>query len=270
MARISCSQDFERSTISSLDRKLPQIDDDNLSVLDDNILDCNAPNMSTDTGHRRESFATSATAYSSTDAGWSGYHYGVEPVPVQQHSSAQGFINQHGSTFSSTAPSSSVQYSQTPTWHISGTSGSCTPTPNYEGSMTEYEGSRTAAHHLEANHSSHSAIYENSPGHATPRFKPNNLFGTTVQATKDWISATSSEPREFSSIPPHSYTNSPPFTSSAHLLRPDGIRKKNARFEIPAERNLRTIDHLINQTSDEQEIKELKQQKRLLRNRQAA
>ena len=57
---------------------------------------------------------------------------------------------------------------------------------------------------------------------------------------------------------------------STPLLRRDGIRKKNARFEIPAERNLRTIDQLINQTNDEGEIKELKQQKRLLRNRQAA
>jgi hypothetical protein len=52
--------------------------------------------------------------------------------------------------------------------------------------------------------------------------------------------------------------------------RGDGIRKKNARFDIPAERNLTNIDQLISQSTDEQEIKELKQQKRLLRNRQAA
>ncbi|KAK2593071.1 hypothetical protein QQS21_009237 [Conoideocrella luteorostrata] len=54
------------------------------------------------------------------------------------------------------------------------------------------------------------------------------------------------------------------------LRRGDGIRKKNARFDIPAERNLNNIDTLIAQSSDDQEIKELKQQKRLLRNRQAA
>jgi hypothetical protein len=52
--------------------------------------------------------------------------------------------------------------------------------------------------------------------------------------------------------------------------RRDGIRKKNARFEIPAERTLSNIDHLISQSNNEDEIKELKQQKRLLRNRQAA
>lgn len=63
---------------------------------------------------------------------------------------------------------------------------------------------------------------------------------------------------------------SPTFNPNPPLLRRDGIRKKNARFEIPAERTLRTIDTMINNTTDEQEIKELKQQKRLLRNRQAA
>jgi hypothetical protein len=58
--------------------------------------------------------------------------------------------------------------------------------------------------------------------------------------------------------------------SHNELRRGDGIRKKNARFDIPAERNLGNIDQLISQSTDEQEIKELKQQKRLLRNRQAA
>lgn len=52
--------------------------------------------------------------------------------------------------------------------------------------------------------------------------------------------------------------------------RDGGIRKKNARFDIPAERNLFNIDQLIASCTNEDEMKELKQQKRLLRNRQAA
>ena len=64
--------------------------------------------------------------------------------------------------------------------------------------------------------------------------------------------------------------NSPAIRSHNDMRRGDGIRKKNARFDIPAERNLSNIDQLIAQSTDEQEIKELKQQKRLLRNRQAA
>jgi hypothetical protein len=54
------------------------------------------------------------------------------------------------------------------------------------------------------------------------------------------------------------------------VMRSDGIRKKNAKFDIPAERNINTIDTLIAHAGTEEEKKELKQQKRLLRNRQAA
>ncbi|KAL5430949.1 hypothetical protein PMIN07_006510 [Paraphaeosphaeria minitans] len=62
------------------------------------------------------------------------------------------------------------------------------------------------------------------------------------------------------SSPPRSFTPQ----------RGGGIRKKNARFDIPSERNLFNIDQLIHSCTDDQELKELKQQKRLLRNRQAA
>lgn len=63
---------------------------------------------------------------------------------------------------------------------------------------------------------------------------------------------------------------SPALRGHNDLRRGDGIRKKNARFDIPADRNLHNIDSLIAMSTDENEIKELKQQKRLLRNRQAA
>lgn len=54
------------------------------------------------------------------------------------------------------------------------------------------------------------------------------------------------------------------------LARRDGIRKKNGRIEIPQERTIQTIDDMIDQTTDDDLLKELKQQKRLLRNREAA
>lgn len=82
-----------------------------------------------------------------------------------------------------------------------------------------------------------------------------------------WASTTSSENAEIRH-PPRSPRYRP--TSPMTVIRSDGIRKKNARFEIPKERNLANIDALIMQSTDEAEKKELKQQKRLLRNRQAA
>lgn len=63
--------------------------------------------------------------------------------------------------------------------------------------------------------------------------------------------------------------SSPPRTM-VDLQRRDGIRKKNGRIDIPQERNIHTIDQLIETTKDEDMLKELKQQKRLLRNREAA
>jgi len=48
------------------------------------------------------------------------------------------------------------------------------------------------------------------------------------------------------------------------------LQKKNTRVEIPPERTLQNIDDLIRGASSEEQIKELKKQKRLLRNRKAA
>ncbi|CAJ0547470.1 Ff.00g042240.m01.CDS01 [Fusarium sp. VM40] len=47
-------------------------------------------------------------------------------------------------------------------------------------------------------------------------------------------------------------------------------RAQNTRFDVPEGRNLGNIDHLIAQCTDEREIKEFKQQKRVLRSGQAA
>lgn len=86
------------------------------------------------------------------------------------------------------------------------------------------------------------------------------------QSSQGWMPA----PMDLADAPSHP-NKSPSYRNDSPLsMRRDGIRKKNARFEIPAERTLSNIDHLISQSTNEEEIKELKQQKRLLRNRQAA
>ncbi|OCK77077.1 hypothetical protein K432DRAFT_395902 [Lepidopterella palustris CBS 459.81] len=53
-------------------------------------------------------------------------------------------------------------------------------------------------------------------------------------------------------------------------FRRGGVRKKNARFDIPPERSLQNIDQLISESINDDEIRELKKEKLLLRNRQAA
>ncbi|GAB7342594.1 hypothetical protein MBLNU457_g0767t1 [Dothideomycetes sp. NU457] len=59
-------------------------------------------------------------------------------------------------------------------------------------------------------------------------------------------------------------------SSAADCLRSDMSRKKNTKIDIPSERNLLNIDRLIEESTNELERKELKSQRRLLRNREAA
>ncbi|KAI5290466.1 hypothetical protein KEM54_001472 [Ascosphaera aggregata] len=136
-------------------------------------------------------------------------------------------------------------------------------------------------------------MFSGSPGYEWPQpesvayaggvMDPLDPMVTSMQHRQSFpLPSVEAEPREWSSacqaVPEHSM-QSPRFdkhslaygrTSSNMRFRGDGIRKKNARFEIPAEVNLDTVDRLISQATDDALIKELKQQKRLLRNRQAA
>lgn len=83
-----------------------------------------------------------------------------------------------------------------------------------------------------------------------------------------WPSADQGVLIEKSNLPSHFQSRSPRNLPTTKV--PDGVRKKNARFAIPEGRNLETIDRMITEAPTETLAKELKQQKRLLRNRQAA
>lgn len=105
----------------------------------------------------------------------------------------------------------------------------------------------------------------NNPPSGAPLFTAAGAPGSIPASPhqKEWVTHAHAIPKK---MQPGS-----PIRSHNDLRRgADGIRKKNARFEIPADRNLSNIDQLIAMSTDEQEVKELKQQKRLLRNRQAA
>ena len=135
-------------------------------------------------------------------------------------------------------------------------SGSATPLPQFDGLPVDYEANTSIFH-------------RQSLGAQAPFGHPNavGLFsgvGSQMPSPpkEHWMGA--------GQMSKKMRPGSPSARSHNELRRGDGIRKKNARFEIPAERNLSNIDQLIASSTDEQEVKELKQQKRLLRNRQAA
>ena len=97
---------------------------------------------------------------------------------------------------------------------------------------------------------------------------PDSAISMSPQSSQEGWTSTSSEQAEHAGHVVQSPGYCPVSPSTAG--RPDGVRKKNARFEIPKDRNLRNIDQLIHESKDDAEKKELKAQKRLLRNRQAA
>ena len=115
--------------------------------------------------------------------------------------------------------------------------------------------------------------------HATPMPPPatngNEHFPFTSsmaspQSETGWLSASSSS--ETRKTPKREAISRQSFATFPQHLRREGIRKKNARVEIPEGRTIDTIEEEIRlcDPNDEAKLKELKQFKRLLRNREAA
>ncbi|RCI15023.1 hypothetical protein L249_6867 [Ophiocordyceps polyrhachis-furcata BCC 54312] len=238
-------------------------EDEDKSVLEDGIIDPGAVDSGLElsppmVSSRRESFAVGSALFSPKSEGW-------HSVDMQSLPSNNPFVDQ-ASTGNDNSPFTRLdntqqqqvfgaqQQQQTGAWlvghgHDSGSgpgSGAATPFPAFD--HVEYD-------------SGVSIFHRQMQGQTS--FGASNIFGPLdpsmpTSPQKDW------------SVNKQRRAGSPPIRSHNDMRRGDGIRKKNARFEIPAERNLNNIDQLIAQSTDDQEVKELKQQKRLLRNRQAA
>ncbi|GAM90902.1 hypothetical protein ANO11243_089480 [Dothideomycetidae sp. 11243] len=85
----------------------------------------------------------------------------------------------------------------------------------------------------------------------------------------DWMAMAAND-AQAKGLPRHMRAGYRPPRPTPTRAASDGVRKKNARIDIPADRTLGNIDELIDKAHDEDEVKELKAQRRLLRNREAA
>ncbi|KAI1302234.1 bZIP transcription factor [Xylaria venustula] len=236
-------------------------EEDDAGILDEGILDHSTIDsgleMSPPMGDsRRDSFAVAGALFSPKTEDW-------HSVDMQSVPSNNPFLEpQNNNPFTRPDPPAHATYgSQNQPWSMGHGSGTCTP--------VQYDG-------LEATYDGGASIFQRSMPMQTPFSNPtghvplfsavgpsNSSMPTSPQ--KDWMS-TDFKAQSLK----RSQVESSAIRSHNEMRRGDGIRKKNARFDIPAERNLDNIDTLISQSTDDQEIKELKQQKRLLRNRQAA
>ncbi|KAL3478976.1 hypothetical protein BJX99DRAFT_255977 [Aspergillus californicus] len=274
MARFShpTAFDFYHQSPSTLDAKPSSTqsypDEDEMSVLDDKILDSNAASdlSSSVADHRRHSYEHGPEAYQHRDSVWSDFSQSVSSNQ-SRHSSQVGptfFEPAHHPFMRMDSGLPYVQPQQP--WTISKDSGSCTPSAMYEPYPSEIENSSVAPFAGGAVGPVNTVNMPSMSYRHPMHFAPPGAVAMSPQSSQGWMPASTDMP-DAGSRP----KNSPTYRNSSPLsVRRDGIRKKNARFEIPAERTLSNIDHLISQSNNEDEIKELKQQKRLLRNRQAA
>ncbi|KAF2836570.1 hypothetical protein M501DRAFT_939754 [Patellaria atrata CBS 101060] len=276
--------DFHRpsSQLSDTDRKpLSLFDDD----FDDSILDTSL--MSPVSGHRRDSFSTSNGLFSPVDNLFDDHfsHAVFDQGTVQRISFEQQ--PQSNNPFARITPTQAATYGQRPLWPISEIS------ENSSGSVTPV--GPKPSKYLAAGPFGTTDFDQGSqqpfmpvPQSGLPQFggqpvqdnvRPSSIFPPSAQGGpelvqsprdgQDWMgmAAQESEARHANKrVRP----NTPPRSFSPGFSRRDGVRKKNARFDIPTGRDLTNIDQLIASCNNEEQLKELKQQKRLLRNRQAA
>lgn len=230
----------ESSYLQSLSR-------DHATTLEDAIFDNYnndnlelSPNMD---GSRRESFATGPSLFSPKSEDWQGVDMQSIPsgnpfVDQQQNANVAGFAQGTTHDF----------VSQANMWPMRGAVPGTSP--QQVEAITEMD-------------PTFQMMNATMPFNHPHMFAPaagqlNHNMGGAAIVPKEWTRSSHMPPREQQ------------VTQSISDARQEGIRKRNTRFEIPPEHNLGNIDHLIAQSTDEHRIKELKAQKRLLRNRQAA
>ncbi|KAL9015670.1 MAG: hypothetical protein Q9185_006950 [Variospora sp. 1 TL-2023] len=278
MARLAYNPNFKHSNplYLRIDPEQPFADDETDSVLDDAILERPASDISLrDMGHQRENIAVDAPIMSSRDSRWSDFTFPADSAAHLQSSNMTSplFFEQGGQAYVQDDSVSGTIYNHpsAATWQAPSDQDSCTPTTSYDCFSSDQDAKTMVPfHHDESLNQPPPSMYGGLPIVQPPTLYAGGALSTSPRSAQDWSSISSAEHVDFHQMHRPGPLSSPNYNPNPPLLRRDGIRKKNARFEIPAERTLRTIDQMISQTTDEAQIKELKQQKRLLRNRQAA
>lgn len=239
----------------SEDSKSAFVDDEHESDLGDNNLDsAHVINSSSASASRRSSMLKVEDEFSTTTTPTATSASGMWPDRSHQMHPIRSYSTSHAPVMGGTDQSfrliengfnPPVQHANT--WSVPH-SGATTPTPLYS--------------------QIYNVPYTHPPlGFTAYQHDPASAISMSPQSSQGgWASTTSSDGIDHRGLISPTYRAPSPGT----VMRPDGIRKKNARFEIPKERNLANIDAMILASTDEGEKKELKQQKRLLRNRQAA
>ena len=246
-----------------------QLDQEDDPVLDEHILDSSSFDTTTmDNGPRRQSFASSASLLSPRQQNWPDFAYSNDGTPTASLNHPPSLFPEHvANHFAPGVPQYASYSSHMAAWNSQGNLGS---DPSNTAAFTAFQTDLEDVKPEEPfNHDmaqpSHQNPYGGLPRHSAPDYRPD----AASVASPQWSTSSSDAVEK---IPRSGHVQSPTFNHNAPTLRRDGVRKKNARFDIPDGHNVHTIDLLIAAAdpTNEEKIRTLKQEKRLLRNRQAA
>lgn len=261
------SMDFHRpsSTLSYVDRKPSTFSLDDSTALDSNILD--TPTLMSPTTSTQGIFSPDTSLWEDSSFGQFVDRTATSSV-VNHNGNNPFFTEQSNNPFARLPAQQAATYGQQTSWPAADNSGSRTPTASkpvnpfgsgdFDSAPSAFVPSQMSYHGLPV----HSNVRPAAVFPPAPLEQP-----LSPHTNSEWMAFNQQE-MDARPGPKRMRPNSPPRSFSPR--RDGGIRKKNARFDIPAERNLFNIDQLIANCNNEDEMKELKQQKRLLRNRQAA
>jgi hypothetical protein len=235
----------------------PALTEDDSSILDDKVFESATPADMAQTApldSRRPSIAKLEEDYPASSHLWQDKNHGVMPPSRHYSQSSVPMSTSNTHAFSQmNMANCAPAFMPTQSWPLSARSETSTPTPLFGPVQEPFD---------------QQVQYNAGPvafNFAQP--EPVSAVSMSPQSSQGgWASNASSEAAE----PVRNLRQRYRGTSPTFVMRSDGIRKKNAKFDIPPERNISTIDLLISHATTEEEKKELKQQKRLLRNRQAA
>lgn len=267
---------------SALDsERTAYLEEDDPAVLDPSVLDTTDIMHTPDNNitFRKDSFANSNGVLSPADSqtAWDHQQYtasaaaGAPNNPF--HQDGQLYIRQPQNQ----PPAPFAQQHPQP-WGFDHGSGNCTPTTQGIDFMPPPAPFDAMPHYIHGRQDSAHGSFSHAPPphfngqqqHPEANFVPAPQVQTPMSphSHQDWMAMAQQDMENR----PSSKRMRPasPQRTMVDVQRRDGIRKKNGRIDIPQERNIATIDELIERTTDEDTLKELKQQKRLLRNREAA
>lgn len=256
-------------------------DGDDSAVLDPAILDADMLQSPKGAPFRKGSLANSNGVLSPADShAWDQHYAAGLPVQAAAHPNPNAYHDDNGFVRPN-APHGGVQqgvYGHPPpgvAWTYEQAPSVCQPgaSADFMAPPVSYEPMPYAQHRTDSAPASMPPpsmaplppAYHTGPGFMpAPQVQP----PMSPHSHEDWMAMAQRE-TEGRPMSKRMRPNSPS-SAMADYARRDGIRKKNGRIDIPQERNIHTIDELIDRTTDEDMLKELKQQKRLLRNREAA